>query len=45
MPIFAHACSVRSVVGSTRDRLERISAGLSIVSVPAGTPMWAMSRA
>ena len=44
-PICAHACSVRCEVGSTSDRLKRMSAGQSIVSEAAGTPTSAMSRA
>ena len=45
MPIFAQVCSVSAGVGSTRERLKRISSGQSMVSDPAGTPLPAMSRA
>src|SRR5262245_11246310 len=45
MPIFAHASIVRSVVGSISECLKRMSAGQSMVSWPAGTPLSAMSRA
>jgi len=44
MPSFAQASSVRAGVGSTSERLNVISAGQSMPSVPAATPMPFMSR-